>query len=60
MDREQLRRKVHEHRERLERTVSVNGKVITINIAFEYHIPPERCDTLEKSLGYSPLWKKLG
>jgi hypothetical protein len=53
MDIDELRAKVLKKREELEKAVFIADGHVVINVAYEYNIPLERCDTLEKILSWS-------
>lgn len=45
-----LRKKLQEHEELMKKQVYIEGDYLVINVAYEYNIALNRCDTLEKIL----------
>lgn len=48
-----LRKKLNEHEELLKKQVYIEGGDLVINVDYEYVIALNRCDTLEKILGWA-------
>jgi hypothetical protein len=53
MDKDEWREKVLKKQEELKMAVFIADGHVVINVAYEYNIPLERCDTLEKILSWS-------